>query len=256
MRGDPCIVRCVLTSRPSPRSWPAPAVSASVVVDENPSDAIVDAAEEEESTSWSSATSGMSGRKEFLLGNVPNRISHNARCTVVIVNSAERSRTTRTRAVWDGSSGGPMAAARRQSTRPMSRGSSSAGPRADRAGDGEARPEGAVRQARVTRRAEPMRARARRLRDALEELGPDVLQARPDPLHAPGPRAAGVHRGAVDAAGQASAAHRAAGRRSDGGRAPRPLGGRLRADRPEAARRRHDRPGAPRDARRRRRVWS
>ena len=32
---------------------------------------------------------GMSGRKEFLLGNVPNRVSHNARCTVVIVNSAE-----------------------------------------------------------------------------------------------------------------------------------------------------------------------
>lgn len=31
---------------------------------------------------------GMSGRKQFLLGNVPNRISHNARCTVVIVNTA------------------------------------------------------------------------------------------------------------------------------------------------------------------------
>ncbi|HEX6710699.1 MAG TPA: AarF/UbiB family protein [Rubrobacter sp.] len=31
---------------------------------------------------------GMSGRKEFLLGNIPNRISHNARCTVIIVNTA------------------------------------------------------------------------------------------------------------------------------------------------------------------------
>jgi predicted unusual protein kinase regulating ubiquinone biosynthesis (AarF/ABC1/UbiB family) len=30
----------------------------------------------------------MAGRKEFLLGNVPNRISHNARCTVVIVNTS------------------------------------------------------------------------------------------------------------------------------------------------------------------------
>ena len=29
----------------------------------------------------------MSGRREFLLGNVPNRVSHNARCTVVIVNT-------------------------------------------------------------------------------------------------------------------------------------------------------------------------
>ena len=31
----------------------------------------------------------MAGRKEFLLGNVPNRISHNARCTVIIVNTAD-----------------------------------------------------------------------------------------------------------------------------------------------------------------------
>jgi nucleotide-binding universal stress UspA family protein len=31
---------------------------------------------------------GMSGRKEFLLGNVPNRVSHNTRRTVVIVNTA------------------------------------------------------------------------------------------------------------------------------------------------------------------------
>ena len=32
---------------------------------------------------------GMAGRKEFLLGNVPNRISHNARCTVIIVNTTD-----------------------------------------------------------------------------------------------------------------------------------------------------------------------
>jgi ubiquinone biosynthesis protein len=30
---------------------------------------------------------GMSGRKEFLLQNVPNRVSHNAPCTVVIVQT-------------------------------------------------------------------------------------------------------------------------------------------------------------------------
>ena len=30
---------------------------------------------------------GMSGRKEFLLDNIPNRISHNAPCTVVIVKT-------------------------------------------------------------------------------------------------------------------------------------------------------------------------
>ena len=33
---------------------------------------------------------GMGGRREFLLGNVPNRVSHNARCTVVIVNTGGR----------------------------------------------------------------------------------------------------------------------------------------------------------------------
>jgi ubiquinone biosynthesis protein len=33
---------------------------------------------------------GMQGRKEFLLGNVPNRVSHNAHCTVVIVDTAGR----------------------------------------------------------------------------------------------------------------------------------------------------------------------
>ena len=31
---------------------------------------------------------GMSGRREFLLGNVPNRVSHNAPCTVVIVDTS------------------------------------------------------------------------------------------------------------------------------------------------------------------------
>ena len=29
----------------------------------------------------------MSGRKEFLLRNVPNRVSHNVPCTVVIVQT-------------------------------------------------------------------------------------------------------------------------------------------------------------------------
>ena len=33
---------------------------------------------------------GMSGRKEFLLGNVPNRVSHGTRRTVVIVNTMQR----------------------------------------------------------------------------------------------------------------------------------------------------------------------
>lgn len=32
---------------------------------------------------------GMSDRKEFLLGNVPNRVSHRARCTVIIVDTRD-----------------------------------------------------------------------------------------------------------------------------------------------------------------------
>ncbi len=62
---------------------------ARVVVAENASDAIVDAADEEAADVLVVGNVGMSGRKEFLLGNVPNRVSHNARCTVVIVNSAD-----------------------------------------------------------------------------------------------------------------------------------------------------------------------
>ena len=62
---------------------------AKVVVDEDVSRAIVDAAETESVDVVIVGNVGMSGRKEFLLGNVPNRVSHNARCTVVIVNSAE-----------------------------------------------------------------------------------------------------------------------------------------------------------------------
>ena len=60
---------------------------ARVVVDEDPSAAIVETAEDEGVDVVVVGNAGMSGRKEFLLGNVPNRVSHNARCTVIIVNS-------------------------------------------------------------------------------------------------------------------------------------------------------------------------
>jgi nucleotide-binding universal stress UspA family protein len=60
---------------------------ARVVVDEDPSAAIVDAAAENAVDVVVVGNAGMSGRKEFLLGNVPNRVSHNVGCTVVIFNS-------------------------------------------------------------------------------------------------------------------------------------------------------------------------
>jgi nucleotide-binding universal stress UspA family protein len=61
-----------------------------VVVDtDDPSRAIVRAADDAKADVLVVGNVGMSGRKEFLLGNVPNRVSHNARCTVVIVNTSE-----------------------------------------------------------------------------------------------------------------------------------------------------------------------
>jgi ubiquinone biosynthesis protein len=58
-----------------------------VVVDDDPAMAIVQATQDEDIDVLVVGNAGMSGRKEFLLGNVPNRISHNARCTVIIVNT-------------------------------------------------------------------------------------------------------------------------------------------------------------------------
>ncbi len=62
---------------------------AHVVIDDDPAMAIVHAAESAEIDVLVVGNAGMAGRKEFLLGNVPNRISHNARCTVIIVNTTD-----------------------------------------------------------------------------------------------------------------------------------------------------------------------
>jgi ubiquinone biosynthesis protein len=61
-----------------------------VVVGEEPAKAIIDAADTEDADVVVVGNVGMSGRKEFLLGNVPNRVSHGTRRTVVIVNTAQR----------------------------------------------------------------------------------------------------------------------------------------------------------------------
>jgi ubiquinone biosynthesis protein len=59
----------------------------SVVVAEDPAEAIVEAAKREQADVLVVGSVGMTGRKEFLLRNVPNRVSHNAPCTVVIVQT-------------------------------------------------------------------------------------------------------------------------------------------------------------------------
>ena len=58
-----------------------------VVIAEDPADAIIEAARRERADVVVVGSVGMTGRKEFLLRNVPNRISHNAPCTVVIVQT-------------------------------------------------------------------------------------------------------------------------------------------------------------------------
>ena len=67
---------------------------AHVVIDDDPAMAIVRSSEDQAVDVLVVGNAGMAGRKEFLLGNVPNRISHNARCTVIIVNTTNGQTTS------------------------------------------------------------------------------------------------------------------------------------------------------------------
>ncbi|MGH7426306.1 MAG: AarF/UbiB family protein, partial [Candidatus Methylomirabilales bacterium] len=61
---------------------------ATVLVGTDPAALIVQTAEETSCDCIVVGNAGMAGRKQFLLGNVPNRVSHMARCNVIIVNTA------------------------------------------------------------------------------------------------------------------------------------------------------------------------
>jgi ubiquinone biosynthesis protein len=157
-----------------------------VLVDEDPARALVEAAEEADVDVLVVGNVGMTGRREFLLGNVPNRISHNARCTVIIVNALDGAAQT------GGKRGAAVPSmARRPGDEPeiephmIGRGSRIAavmakhGVRALRTrGDGPGEGDGASGR----------RAQARHLRSAMEELGPtfaklgQILSTRPDLL--------------------------------------------------------------------------
>ena len=153
---------------------------AHVVIDDDPAMAIVQATEEHEIDVLVVGNAGMAGRKEFLLGNVPNRISHNARCTVIIVNTA-----------LDGQPLAPVASS------PTSIRSSAV--------ETETEPHLAARGGHIAavfakhglkelfgrpdeEGAVGKRRQAKRLRSALEELGPtfakigQILSTRPDLL--------------------------------------------------------------------------
>ena len=152
---------------------------ASVVIDDDPAMAIVRAAEQEAIDVLVVGNSGMAGRKEFLLGNVPNRISHNARCTVMIVNTlpyGERA-PDEIRTAMRGAESPPI------EPRLASRGARIAAVMAEHGLKG-------LFGRSDEQGASGRRRQAKRLRAALEELGPtfcklgQILSTRPDLLPA------------------------------------------------------------------------
>lgn len=156
---------------------------ARVVVDADPARGIVQACDDLGVDVCVVGNLGMSGRTSFLLGNVPNRVSHNARCTVIIVNTSH------------------------PSVSPDRKGVRAIPVMPHVAEDSGLQVEGrllgrAARIGRVLAREgfqevfagartddeDAIRARARRLRAAMEELGPtfakmgQILSTRPDLL--------------------------------------------------------------------------
>jgi nucleotide-binding universal stress UspA family protein len=54
----------------------------------DPADAILDVAEEQDADVIVVGNKGMTGAKRFLLGSVPNKVSHHAPCSVMIIRTS------------------------------------------------------------------------------------------------------------------------------------------------------------------------
>ncbi len=152
-----------------------------VLFESDPSSTILRIAEQEKVDMVVVGNAGMGGRKEFLLGSLPNRISHNARCTVVIVNSSR-----------DGTPADPSSADASSAVGPVEDDAEpEPGELLGRAAQiGRAMAQLAAKELFGARGApgDRVRERAKRFRDALEQLGPSfaklgqILSTRPDLL--------------------------------------------------------------------------
>ncbi|HZD67523.1 MAG TPA: AarF/UbiB family protein [Actinomycetes bacterium] len=155
---------------------------ARVIVAADPAMAIVRAAEEVGADLLVVGNIGMTGRREFLLGNVPNRVSHNARCSVLIVNTTTDAVRGAPARGFDARTGSVVVEPEREPT--------------DAGLVGRAARIGAIMAKHGVRylfsqgntSEDNIRSHARRLREAMEELGPtfaklgQVLSTRPDLL--------------------------------------------------------------------------
>ncbi len=155
-----------------------PRGTARVAIREDAAQGIVDEARDADADLLVVGNYGMAGRKQFLLKNVPNRISHMARCSVLIVNTTPVDEAETVVALGERTEQEPHAGKLLGRAVTIARTMSRHG----------------VREMFTPvdpKDEDELRRRAKRLRTAMEELGPafgklgQVMSTRPDLLPAP-----------------------------------------------------------------------
>jgi predicted unusual protein kinase regulating ubiquinone biosynthesis (AarF/ABC1/UbiB family)/nucleotide-binding universal stress UspA family protein len=166
-----------------------PRARCQVVAHADPAEAIIEVADAEDADLLVVGSVGMRDRTQFLLHNVPNRVSHAARCSVVIVQTTATGHTSTAGSADDETKPCPPPESPDVEDRLLARAARVGGVFAKLGvqhifgGDSEGRAAEATNGRGGDRPSE-----ARRLRDALEELGPtfaklgQLLSTRPDLL--------------------------------------------------------------------------